>query len=217
MNNSCQYSGLQLFISVIFALSILSITIPANAALVSRLNGAAVYDTDLDITWTANANINGAMNWDAANTWAANLVLGGYSGWRLPSTTQLDPTCSGQYLGIFSYGYNCTGGELGHLFYNELGGVAGHNITTTHNANYSFFSNFMNSNYWTGTEFVAEFNYARIFDFYDGVQAAAGKNTLSYALAVRSGDVGVVPVPTTIWLFGSGLMGLFGFFQRHQV
>ena len=35
----------------------LNATAVANAALVSRLNGQAIYDTDLNITWLADANL----------------------------------------------------------------------------------------------------------------------------------------------------------------
>ena len=51
----------------------------AQATLMGRdLNGSAgsfeaYYDTDLGITWLADANVNGRMTWAAANTWAANL------------------------------------------------------------------------------------------------------------------------------------------------
>ena len=34
--------------------------------------------------------------------------------------------------------------------------------------------------------------------------------------AVRSGDVGVIPVPASIWLFGSAIMGLLGFRKRFR-
>ena len=42
---------------------------------------------------------------------------------------------------------------MGHLFYNELGGVAGTSIVTLHNANYSLFSNVLPGYYWSGTSF----------------------------------------------------------------
>lgn len=45
----------------------------------------AFYDTTLDVTWLADANQNGPMNWEAAKTWAANLNVNGVTGWRLPS------------------------------------------------------------------------------------------------------------------------------------
>jgi len=138
----------------------------AEAALMSRLGGLAVYDTDRNITWLKDANYaqtsgydaDGGMNWTAANTWAASLNIGGYTGWRLPTTLQPDATCSASLTdstyGVQNYGTGCTGSELGNLFYNGLGGVANQSITTTHNANYDLFTNIQSSVYWSGTEYA---------------------------------------------------------------
>ncbi|MHB1942086.1 MAG: PEP-CTERM sorting domain-containing protein [Acidiferrobacteraceae bacterium] len=188
----------------------------ANAALISILNGAAVYDTALNITWLADANYantsgyasspySGAMTWSQANTWAAGLTVGGVSGWRLPSA---DLTCGN--------GYNCTSSEMGELFYNELGGVAGNSILTTHNANLALFQN-VNSVYWSGTETTPGAT-AATFDFYTGGQAVYGiESGYLYAWAVHSGDVAAVPEPASTWLFGSGLLGLIGVARRKKV
>ncbi len=85
----------------------------ANAALVGRdLDGnlttaEAYYDNVADLTWLADANANGTMNWADANSWAAGLSVSGVGGWRLPTSD----TC---------IGFNCTGSEMGDLFYNAL-------------------------------------------------------------------------------------------------
>ena len=99
----------------------LAVSMSANAALVDR-GGGLIYDTDLNITWLADANYamasgydaDGRMTWTNAMTWAANLSYGGYIDWRLPTTLQPDPTCQFNDA-IGSYGYNCTGSEMGHL------------------------------------------------------------------------------------------------------
>ena len=95
------------------------ITVSAHAALIGVLPATsggtdyqAYYDTDLDITWLADANLAasntfgigtasinsfGVMHWDTANTWIANMNTSGYLGfndWRLPTTQQPDPSCS---------------------------------------------------------------------------------------------------------------------------
>ena len=57
----------------------------SNAALVDR-GGGLIYDTDLNITWLANGNANGLMDWWQANDWASGLTVDGVSGWRLPIT-----------------------------------------------------------------------------------------------------------------------------------
>jgi len=104
--------------AVIFAV----ITMSSHAALVGRdLDGnlttaEAYYDTDANLTWLANANAAGTtMSWANANAWAAGLDIDGTAGadgWRLPASD----TC---------VGYNCTGSEMGNLFYNVLGNTAG--------------------------------------------------------------------------------------------
>lgn len=91
----------------------LAITTSANAALVSRLNGTAVYDTDLGITWLADANLAGSntfgvsgisilpssagqMNWGTAQNWIVamnNANYLGYNDWRLPATQYPDASC----------------------------------------------------------------------------------------------------------------------------
>jgi len=180
-----------------------------HAALVSRLDGQAVYDTDLNVTWMANANLaatntfgvsgintNGSMTWDTAQSWIGAMNTGnylGYNDWMLPTTLQPDASCGVQQYGI-SYGINCTGSQLGHLFYSELGGVGtntslGIPITTTHNASYSLFNNVQADYYWSGTEYAGLTTYAWFFDFTHGKQNNAGKSDHYFALAVRPGDV----------------------------
>lgn len=105
----------------------LLLTGPAVAALQDRdLDGDTVvdafYDTDLNITWLRNANVNGPMTWENAVAWAAGFSFGAYSDWRLPTTA--DAPCSGP---------NCTGSEMGHLWYVELGNVNLVNVGSTVN------------------------------------------------------------------------------------
>ena len=174
-------------------LAVMGLASTAQAALISRLGGQAVYDTDRNITWLANANTNGPMTWNAANTWAARLNIGGYTGWRLP--TALNADGSGP-----CYGFNCTGSEFGHLFYDELGGVAGKSITTTHNANFNLFSNIQSSVYWSGTEYTPDPSGMLTFATYGGLPGYSNKVNFWYGWAVRSGDVATVPEPDIAWM-----------------
>jgi len=209
-------------VTAFFAI-VLSVSSVANAALVSRLGGQAVYDPDLDITWLADANYaqtsgydaDGLMTWSEAMTWAGNLSYGGYSDWRLPNTLVPDSNCVFP-SGAVSTGYNCTGSEMGHLFYNELGGVAFSDIATTHNANYSLFNNVKSNFYWSGTEYAPNTSLVYGFFFAQGFQEIDSKTNPAdvYAWAVRDGNVAAVPVPGALWLFGSGLMGLAAIARR---
>lgn len=211
-------------------------TTSANAALLARLEGQAVYDTDRNITWLTNANLaasntfgissinpNGVMDWLTANEWigamnTANYL--GYSDWRLPTTPQPDATCGSQFthawgsFGMQGSGYNCTGSEMGHLYSNELGGgSAGSDIAITHNANYNLFNNFQSAYYWS-TEYTPLPGFAWIYDFGHGGQDTLTKQHGLYALVVRTGDVAPVPLPAGFWFFCSGLFGLIGLATR---
>jgi len=130
-------------------------TSSSNAALVSVLGGQAVYDSDLNITWTADmrlaisntfgtSGINasfGKMNWSTANTWISNMNAANYLGfndWRLPTFANPDSSCTNDTAGTTPSsgpdGYNCTGSELGHLFYTEFGAGAGTFLSATGNS-----------------------------------------------------------------------------------
>ena len=201
----------------------------AHATLQGRdLNGSAdsfeaYYDTDLDITWLADANYantsgynaGGTMTWATANTWAASLSftdgVNTYDNWRLPTTLQPDASCAGQS------GYNCAGSEMGHLFYSELGGTAGQSILTSADPDLAKFSNLQAYYYyWSATEWAPYTGNGWYFRFYDGLQASADKSTNGfYAFAVRPGDVAAVPEAQTYALMLAGL-GLIGWRARRR-
>jgi len=190
-----------------------AVSISANAALVPRLGGLAYYDDVAGLTWLADANAAGtAMNWADANTWAAGLDINGVTGWRLANTLQPDASCSVQN-GSVSQGFNCTGSEMGNLFYNVLGGIAGSGLSAT-NANYNLFSNIQSVGYWSATEYAPSTDGAWDFVMGNGDQEFVTKGNFTFAWAVQSGDVGTVPVPATVWLFASGFVGLIGVARR---
>lgn len=193
------------WIGAAFIIVSLCISSTSNADLQGRLpdaNGVyqAVYDTDLNITWLADANLAASntfgvagiipiepdgqtalMNWDTAQNFinavnAANYL--GFHDWRLPKSDSCGPLA-----------YNCTGSEMGHLFYVELGGAAQNTIVSIHNAQYSLFSNPPTMNYWSGTEYAAN-SMAWYFRFLDGLQNVYSKWGVNHVLPVRDGDVG---------------------------
>ena len=191
----------------------------AHAALQGRdLNGSAgsfeaYYDTDLNITWLANANVKGPMDWDAANTWAADLSftdgVNTYADWRLP----ISDTCTV---------YNCTGSEMGYLFYNVLGNNALFYIPAVHVpqvgdglTNTGPFSRLQANVYWSGTEYASGNGLAWSFYFGSGGQLTSYKHNGFHALAVSPGDVGAVPEAETYALMLAGL-GLIGWRARRR-
>jgi hypothetical protein len=183
----------------------LSMSTTASATLFTR-PGGMVYDSDLNITWLADANYaqtsgydaDGLMSWTAATTWAANLVYGGYSDWRLPTSD----TC---------LGYNCTDSELGHLFYSELGATSGSSILSGNATELAKFSNIQSYVYWSGTVYAPNPDFAWLFDTDDGFQGYDFKFYELYAWAVRPGDVAAaVPEPGSLMLLGSGVVAWIG-------
>lgn len=157
---------------------------PTQAALQDRdLNGDTVvdafYDTDLNITWLRDADVNGFMTWTDAVAWAGAYSIGGYSGWRLPTCPNCDRSPP-------------DAGEMGHLWQVELGNPPGGPL-----ANTGGFQNMglRSPYYWTGTDWGP--NYAWVFGMSDGSVGLAWKtDTVSkVAMAVHDGDIGLPPVP----------------------
>jgi len=199
------------------------------------------FDTILNITWLADANLatsntfgvsgidaNGRMRWEAANSWIDAMNTNNYlgqSGWRLSTITDVGnngATYSSIYQGV-DYGYNIdtANGEMAHMFYNTLGNSAEFDINGVPTgctspdfclSNTGTFSNMQSSDYWSSTVYTPNTNYMWTFNFNTGSQDTSFWLNNSNVWAVHDGDVGatVVPVPATVWLFGSGLLGLIG-------
>lgn len=198
----------------------LVLAVSADAALLSRLGGLAVYDTGQNITWLANAsagagssfddgssNTDGLMSWNNATAWASSLTVGGFNDWRLPTT---DAACGSSF--------NCTNSEMGHLFFTELGVTANNSILTSTDPDLALFSNIQSIGAWTATEVFPGSGSAWRFNLGSGSQGTGGKNTALVAWAVRSDDVltSTVSEPSMLALSGIGLIGLLGFNRRKQ-
>jgi len=175
---------------------------------------------------------------------ALNPYGSGITGWRLPTTNPIDGTTADDatvsYIGTEDHGYNVsapgtlfagsTASEMAYMYYNTLGDKGYCNPTTSTVSSCSGpqagwgltntgpFSNVQSNLYWSATEYAPITSNAWTFNFTFGLQGYNGNyisnNVGGYAWAVHAGNVGVVPVPAAVWLFGSGLLGLIGIARK---
>ena len=193
----------------------------AQAALVNYTAGGVdlVWDNDYGttgLTWLKNANLadtvdfgvsgiaaDGRMTWAVAQNWITAMNAANYAGtndWRLWSA--LNSNGSGPCSG-----FNCTGSELGHLFYTEGGLSQNQSITSSATLNLHF-TNMQSSVYWSGTEFAANLNLASNFYTDVGLLSIDFKVSQYYGWAVRPGQVAAAPLPATGLLMALGLLAL---------
>ena len=195
------------------------ISVSANAALSSRLGGDAAWDDQLGITWLTNASLSGANSWANQLSWIDDLNTAnhlGFNDWRLASSSvTAGVPDAGFQTSIVSCTTNivCPTNELGHMFYYNLGGNLGNVLTGTQAVDDVTLTG-IQTLYWSGTEFNSLNAWTFFFSF--GDQYNSGKLAENYGWAVRAGDVGAVPVPAAVWLFGSGLLGLVGVARRKK-
>jgi len=225
-----------------FCLALLAVlllsAVPAFAGLINRGNGL-IYDTTLNITWLQDANYAmtsgtalpcapgarecnpaaGNMPWDQANAWANQLVYGGYDGWRLPDAHNQDGT-----------GPDITpspGSEMGHMFYNNLGGrrgaFPGAEFIDENGNVVSFLNLSSGDTWWLGDEWddgsISAWYFVIGYGESSGNQYGMEKWRARYAWAVHDGDIGAVSVPdpgSTLLLFGISLVGLRAWRKRWQ-
>ena len=228
---------------LVLAFITLILSTNTNAALIERLGGQAYYDDVLDITWIADGNFlrngpngySGGINtWSNVNNWVNNLEVSGITGWRLPTALDTGPTGKDYSYGGTDTGYNVqtTDGttvysEMASLFYNTLGNIAP--IDINGNATVGFDGTY-NSGPFTDFGNIASYWVASVTDptsvanaWVFAVNGSSGSQVDPYnygsfaAMVVHDGDIGAVPIPAAVWLFGSGLISLVGFARRKKV
>lgn len=122
------------------------------------------------------------------------------TGWRLPlAQDQTD-------------GFNQTGSEMGHLYYESLGKPAYGPLGDA-----SPFNNLQPFYYWSGTAYILDPDGASSFHFDYGNQYYHYTwDAWVWAMAVHPGQVSPIPEPSTILLLGSGLISLLGFRRKFR-
>jgi len=201
-----------------------------SASLIDRGNGL-IYDDVLQITWLADAALAtsetfgidlgpqargaGTMSWNKTQEWidamnASNSGSGylGFTGWRLPNA---DVNGDNAIQTCWAIGASaCRDNEMGYNYYYNLNGQFGDDLSGNQGPFTNIQSTHTTGEYWTNTLFTADVDYWWKFGFVQGDQNGEFWNTNLYAWAVHDGDIGTVPVPATLYLFGSGLLGLVG-------
>lgn len=158
------------------------------------------YDTVLDITWAIPITV--PKTWQNASADAAALVIGDATDWRLPYTHVPDgagPTTTAPCV-------SCVDNELGYMFAVNLGGT----LPSTE------FPDLESTSYWSATQYDADKAWA--VHSLTGISDWSFKAATSgrHGWAVHEGNIGVIPVPAAVWLFGSGLVGLIGVARRKK-
>ncbi|GLX77432.1 hypothetical protein tinsulaeT_07720 [Thalassotalea insulae] len=198
----------------------LLVSLSSTAGLIDNGNGT-IYDDVLNITWLQNANIAltagehefGVSTYGDAADFASDFSYLGYTEWRLPTTLAIDPSCSANYSDndAYSHGINCTGSELGYMYYNNFGLAAGTDAATLiNNANIDLFFNLSRSASYFSDPYIGMFD-----DDYDswrfsmgnGEQHRAASGSGGLTWLVHDGRVSVSE-PVSGAMLALGLMGL---------
>jgi len=190
-----------------------------SAALLGRLASTpggtdyqAYYDDQLDITWSAAVNINGQDTWENHMDWVSSYSIDGVTGWRLPN---FDVNGDGNIISCDSSDLtvSCLDNELTYMV----------RINGFYPMNTGPFSGLdLSGIYVSGTEYALDTNEVwQISLSVNRTPGSLGTSPKNYeffnAWAVHDGDVASpVPVPTALWLFGSGFLGLIGIAMRKK-
>jgi hypothetical protein len=196
---------------------LMSLTATDGGLLVNDPDFVDVYGVK-GATWLANANLaatntfgvaginlDGSMTWQTALNWVAAMNKFdngpkrpqgylGHNNWTLPLTPDKDPNgtiVNPTYHATF--GFNCDAGAMGHLFYDEFGGVAGESISEIQNANTALFNNFQPYLYWGGHWKPSKRPLPVSFTFDSGFLGTTNSNDFLYAIPEFPSEIADVP------------------------
>lgn len=176
----------------------------------------AFYDTTLDMTWLADANVAGRMSWSEAVSWTTSLNVHGVTGWQLPSTPipgwgRCNYSTGGSDCGIRPV----TTSPMAHMFYVTLGNEGYSNTGLT---NTGSFNNLQNLAYWSSTP-TPDPGLAWDFYFGGGSLNYVRTDYRIFAWATLQGDVPAQPIPEpgTYALMLAGLAAVAVATKRRRV
>ena len=194
------------------------------AALIPSADGMTVFDTAKNVNWLADANLaatdrfglpvcnaatdpkscinaSGSMSYQAATAWVAAMNAANYLGhtnWKLPTTPIVDSGCGFTGPQNNSFGFGCSAGALGSLYYKALGLKAPNTAVPIPNNTAGPFSNFQPYLYWSQTS-VNGTGYGT-FSFNSGFHGSNTVPNYLYVLPMIQGKLSGTPPAT-----GTGL------------
>lgn len=204
----------------------------------------AYYDTVLDISWLADADVIGSVSFAVATEWASNLNVAGITGWHLPTINieSCQTANDGTFLnggGVCGYGVHSWTSDMAHMNLVTLGNesysgytydpetdtTVGDGIPTGEDllSNAGPFIDLQAAGYWFSKDYAYwgtsyEADSAWRYSFHAGRQDSLSDQANLNAWAVHDGDVGLlvaVPEPETYAMLLAGL-GAVGLMARRR-
>ena len=194
-------------------------------ALIPSQDGMTVYDTAHQVTWLGDFNLpasntfglpvcdasgtepcvnpSGSMSFRSAAAWVAAMNHARYLGradWRLPTTPVTDPTCPKTGPHGNSFGFGCSHGALGSLYYDALHLAAPDTAVPIPDYVVGSFSNIQPYLYWSQSPGGNSPDGVATFSFNSGFQGANTADNFLYLLPMipPGGVVGTPPPGTTV-------------------
>jgi len=139
---------------------------------------------------------DGAMSYTSAQEWVRRMNAAGYLGhshWRLPSTPFKDSGCTSKGPSHENFGFGCSAGALGFLYYAALGIEAPNTAVPIPSNTVGPFQDFQPGVYWSGSYGGGLKDSKANFSFADGGQGGTNTFNYSYVLPMIKGKIPGTP------------------------
>jgi hypothetical protein len=183
--------------------------------LTARDGGQTVFDSRLNVTWLADANLpakqtfgvpginkTGSMDYATAMRWVAAMNAldhgAGYLGhtnWQLPTTPSTDASCARTGRHGESFGFNCSGSALGSLYYFSFGLKEPDSAVPAVTNTVGPFRDFQPYLYWSKSPAADPKQGFVSFSFNSGFQGANVWRNHLYVLPMIRGKLPATPSP----------------------
>jgi hypothetical protein len=143
---------------------------------------------------------DGAMSYTSAQKWVKRMNAASYLGhdnWQLPSTPLNDSGCSSKGPSNNNFGFGCSAGALGSLYYVGLGITAPNTAVPIPPNTVGPFQNFQPATYWSRSKGGGLADSIANFSFADGAQGGTNSFNYSYVLPMIKGRIPMKKQPDT--------------------